>query len=194
MEASLRKRNKRKYLLIAAGVTVVLLLILLVSWSGVVELGVINRNSSIPVSLGEGWDPGVIGALQLVPTEEGQVGGTGYENADRCIKIALSSYPDALIGSQRVTAVMLTEGNTEDHILGVLLGDRTNVAYEKLGNCGFDTVKTKLGIRAWRGNIVIDLAVNEKNRISSICAYLEGSNIFGIQFQEVNEENEQSGT
>ena len=176
------KQKRKKCIIAAALVLFAIMLVGCVVWTGVIEIFSFNRASLTDTKLGASFS---LEKLKNYETSDDAAFGMSlYQSADGFARIKVSKYPDTLLGASRVTGLYLYEGDTAHHILGIRIGDRANVAHELLGNNGFQVTHSGAGIiRAERGNIVIRMSINEKNRVSFLAAELTATNWFRLQYK-----------
>lgn len=178
--ASTRKLHKKTVLICALilllGLTVTLLML---DWHGTAELSDLNKHSLLPASLGRPVED--LSGCEPVP---GMMGGSVYQCQDGTSFIAISRFPDTVLGSARAVGVRLAAGCEEYHVLGVRPGDRAEAVYRALEEHRFEVTHSSAeGIRAARGRITLRFSLDENGRVTEIVANLSGTNLFRVQYK-----------
>ncbi len=175
--------KKRKAIVTVSVILLLILMIGTVRWTGVIEISSFNRASDFDFDLGSSFWTDDVRLEEYKEYNEGFFGFSKYCYADACAEVKTSKYPDLLLGGERITGVYLLDGNTEHQIVGIRIGDRANIAHERLSEHHFRVTHTGAGmIRAERGNILILISINERNRVCAISAELTGTNFFHVQY------------
>lgn len=177
---SARKLHKKTalicVLLLVLGLIVTLLML---HWRGTVELSDLNKHADLPVLLGRPAED--LSGCELVP---GMMGGSVYQYPDGAVFVAVSNFPDTVLGSTRVVGVRLAAGSEAYHLLGVRVGDNARAVYSALEAHGYEVTHSGADrIRAERGRITLQFTLDGNGRVTEIVARLSGTNLFRVQYK-----------
>ena len=176
---AMSKKRKTVLLLAATAAALVLVIVLsLLRWHAFFELRDFRASSNTDAALGEAL-PSLSDYLPM----EGEFGQSSRQSADGSRVVTVSSFPDPMLGSPRVTAVSLMAGAGEDyHILGVHVDDGAASAYTALEAHGYRVTRgTSSSIIGERGRIRISFTLTE-GKITAINARVMTTNLFGVQY------------
>ena len=95
----------------------------------------------------------------------------------------VESFPDAVIGSPKITGIYLKENDTDNHILGIKIGDDDSVACKQLEKSGFKSINaTNSQITATKNKLNILITLDDRYKVAEIAVTVGNTNIFRIQY------------
>ncbi len=167
-------------------IAVVLMLVAIMSviylrWTACFSVSSFNRASSLDIPLCASAD--TLDSLVYEEYNDGFFGFSMYRREDFAAEVRVESFPDAVIGSPKITGIYLKENNTDSDILGIKIGDDDNVAYKQLETHGFKSINASNDrITAEKSKLNILIILDDRYKVAEISVTVENTNIFKVQY------------